>query len=59
MAVYRYAGRGCQYGTSGLHHTYGVVVLVGGPSNLSVDGERSRPSYGWNTATIDDYYSEE
>ena len=28
-------------------------------ANVSMDGERSSPSLGWNTATIDDYYSEE
>ena len=57
--MYRYAGLRYQYGTSAIHHTYGVVVLLSGRSNLSLDGERSGPSYGWNTATIDDYYSEE
>ena len=54
----RYAGLRYQCGTSALHHTYGVVVLLSGPSNLSLDGERSGPSYGWNTATLGDYYSE-
>ena len=55
----RYAWLRDHYVTSALPHTYGVAVLMSGPSNLSVDGERSGPSYGWNTTTIDDYYSEE
>ena len=52
--MYRYAGRRYQYGTAAFHHPYGVVVLLSAPSNLSLDGERSGPSYGWNTATVDD-----
>ena len=57
--MYRYVGLRYQYGTSDLHHTYGVVVLLSVQSNMALDGVRTGPSYGWYTATIDDYYSEE
>ena len=59
MAVYRYGVLVYHYGLSALPHTSGVVVLPSGPSKLSCDGQRIGPSYGWNTATLHDYCSEE
>ena len=57
--MYSYAGLTYHYGTSALHHTYGVVVMLSGPSNLSIDGARSGTYNSWLPAAIAIYYSEE